>query len=188
MWLLKRIWNNYDLCLKFVLGISFTTRMVLYLFMKHFMVATDITTWSIIYVFIIFTKYHFSFHTCRVDCARHLSKKFSLIFDGPHNLIGNYLFIILHWLTWWRHRMKTFPALLAIYAGNSPVPGNSRHEGQWRGALMFSLICVWINGWVNNGKAGDLRRYRAHYDVTVMNTCQISSHPFWWFDGSTTEW
>ena len=25
------------------------------------------------------------------------------------------------------------------------------------------------NGWVNNGEAGDLKRYRAHYDVTVMN-------------------
>ena len=45
---------------------------------------------------------------------------------------------------------------------------NSPHKGQWRGALMFSLICVWINGWVNNREAGDLRRYRAHYDVTVM--------------------
>ena len=35
---------------------------------------------------------------------------------------------------------------------------------------MFSLICVWINGWVNNGEAGDFRRYRAHYDVIVMTT------------------
>ena len=34
------------------------------------------------------------------------------------------------------------------------------HKGRWRGALMFSLICVWINGWVNNGEAGDLRRNR----------------------------
>ena len=42
----------------------------------------------------------------------------------------------------------TFSALLAICAGNSPV--NSRHKGQWCGALMFSLICAWINGWVNN--------------------------------------
>ena len=33
---------------------------------------------------------------------------------------------------------------------------------------MFSLIWVWKNGWVNNGKAGDLRRHRAHYDVSVM--------------------
>ena len=33
---------------------------------------------------------------------------------------------------------------------------------------MFSLTCVWIDGWVNNREAGDFRRYRAHYDVTVM--------------------
>ena len=33
---------------------------------------------------------------------------------------------------------------------------------------MFSLICVWINDWVNNHAAGDLRRYRAHYNVIVM--------------------
>ena len=46
---------------------------------------------------------------------------------------------------------------------------NSPHKGQWRGALMFSLICVWINGWLNNREAGDSRRYRAHYYVTVMN-------------------
>ena len=67
---------------------------------------------------------------------------------------------------WWRHQMKTFSALLAISAGNSPV--NSLHRGQWRGALVFSLICAWINGWVNNGEAGDLRHHRAHYGVTVM--------------------
>ena len=33
---------------------------------------------------------------------------------------------------------------------------------------MFSLICVWINGWVNNREAGDLRRYHAHYYAIVM--------------------
>ena len=64
--------------------------------------------------------------------------------------------------------METISALLAICAGNSPVSGNSTRKGQWRGALMFSLICVWINGWENNREAGDLRRYRAHYDVIVM--------------------
>ena len=41
---------------------------------------------------------------------------------------------------------------------------------------MFSLICVWINGWVNNGEAGDLKRYRAHYDVTVMLCLQMPQH------------
>ena len=33
---------------------------------------------------------------------------------------------------------------------------------------MFSLICTRINGWVNNGEAGDLRHHGAHYDVIVM--------------------
>ena len=73
---------------------------------------------------------------------------------------------------WWRHQMGTFSALLAICAGNSPV--NSPHKGQWRGTLMFSLICVWINDWVNNREAGDLRRYRAHYDVTLMSSSYIA--------------
>ena len=51
------------------------------------------------------------------------------------------------------------------------LTGNSPHKGQWRGALVFSLICVWIIGWVNNREAGDLRRYRADFDVSVM-TCE----------------
>ena len=70
--------------------------------------------------------------------------------------------------SWWRHQMETFSALLALCAGNSPSLGTSPHKGQWRGALMSSLICAWINGWLNNREAGDLRRHRAHYDVTVM--------------------
>ena len=45
---------------------------------------------------------------------------------------------------------------------------NSLHKDQWRGALMFSLICIWINGWVNNCEPGDLRCYYAHYNVIVM--------------------
>ena len=48
-------------------------------------------------------------------------------------------------------------------------PVNSPRKGQWRGPLMFSSICAWINGWVNNREAGDLKRHRTHYDVTVMN-------------------
>ena len=47
-------------------------------------------------------------------------------------------------------------------------PVNSPHKGQWRGALMFTLICTRTNDWVNNREAGDLRRHRGHYDVTVM--------------------
>ena len=48
---------------------------------------------------------------------------------------------------------------------------NSPHNGQWRGALMFPLICVWINAWVKTREAGDLRRYSSHYDVIVMGLC-----------------
>ena len=47
-------------------------------------------------------------------------------------------------------------------------PVNFHCKGQWRGALMFSLICTWINGRANNRETGDLRCHRAHYDVTVM--------------------
>ena len=64
----------------------------------------------------------------------------------------------------WKHFPRYWPLVRWIH--RSLV--NSPHKGQWRGALMFSLICVWINGWVNNREAGDLRRYRAHYNVTVM--------------------
>ena len=70
---------------------------------------------------------------------------------------------------WWRHQMETFSALLALCAGNSPVPVNSPHKCQWRGALMFSLICARINDWVNNREAGDLRRHRGHYGISVMH-------------------
>ena len=64
----------------------------------------------------------------------------------------------------WKH----FPRNWTFVRGIHRSPVNSPHKGQWRGALMFSLICVWINGWVNNHRAGDLRRHRGHYDVIVM--------------------
>ena len=64
----------------------------------------------------------------------------------------------------WKHIPRYWPFVRGIH--RSPV--NSPHKGQWRGALIFTLICARINGWVNNREAGDLRRYRAHYDVIVM--------------------
>ena len=65
----------------------------------------------------------------------------------------------------WRHFPRYWPFVRRIH--RSPV--NSPHKGQWRGALMFTLICARIKGRVNNCKAGDLRRNRAHYDVIVMH-------------------
>ena len=73
----------------------------------------------------------------------------------------------------WQHFPRYWPFVRGIH--RSPV--NSPRKGQWRGALMFSLICARINGWVNNRKAGDLRRHRAHYDVTVMSLDWFNP---WW--------
>ena len=64
----------------------------------------------------------------------------------------------------WKYFQRYWPFVRGIH--RSPV--NSTHKGRWSGALMFSLICAQINGWVNNGGAGDLRRHRAHYDVIVI--------------------
>ena len=73
----------------------------------------------------------------------------------------------------WKHFPRYSPFVRGIH--RSPV--NSPYRGQWRRSLMFSLICAWINGWVNNREAGDLRRHRSHYDVTVMQgwTKSVSS-------------
>ena len=64
----------------------------------------------------------------------------------------------------WQYFPRYWPFVRAIH--RSPVM--SPHKDQWRGVLIFSLICAWINNWVNNREAGDLRRHRAHYDVTVV--------------------
>ena len=64
--------------------------------------------------------------------------------------------------------METLSTLLAICAGNSPVPGEFPTQKSVTWALVFSLICAQISGWVNNDDAGDMRRHRSHYDVIVM--------------------
>ena len=78
------------------------------------------------------------------------------------------------WQQIWQISAATSAFWLGLIKKNNPLrlrsrsPVNSRHKCQWRGTLMFSMICVWINDWVNNREAGYLRRYRAHYDVTLM--------------------
>ena len=56
------------------------------------------------------------------------------------NRIEKYVPIL--WAKWWRHQIEIFSALLAIC--------EFLHKEQWRRALIFSLICAWINGWVND--------------------------------------
>ena len=76
----------------------------------------------------------------------------------------------------WKH----FPRYWSFVRGIHRSPVNSPHKGQRHGAFMFSLICARINGWVNNGEAGDLRRIRPHYDVTVMQMKSINTVLRWW--------
>ena len=65
-------------------------------------------------------------------------------------------------------KWKQFPRYWPFVRGIHRSPVNSPHKGQWRGALMFSLICARISGWVNNPEAGDLKRHPTHCDVIVM--------------------
>ena len=72
----------------------------------------------------------------------------------------------------WKH----FPVYWPFVQGIHRLPVNSPHKGQWRGAIIFPLNCAWTNTRANNREAGDLRRHRAHYDVTVMQTKHNKVH------------
>ena len=97
-------------------------------------------------------------------------KEMWLYTHGIFNIKFKYPFPEWHWHQYhedvikWKHFPRYWPFMRGIH--RSPV--NSAHKGQWRGALMFSLICACMDGWVNNREAGDFRRHRAHYDVPVM--------------------
>ena len=86
----------------------------------------------------------------------------------------------------WKHVPRYWPLVRGI--DQSPV--NSPRKDQWRGALMFPLICAWMNGWLNTRETGDLRRHRAHHDVIVME--QYSIYHVWHgcltFFGYRTHW
>ena len=64
--------------------------------------------------------------------------------------------------------METFSALLAICAGNSPVPGEFPAQRPVTRSFDVFFDLRLKNGWVHNREAGDLGSYGAHYDVTVM--------------------
>ena len=117
--------------------------------------------------------------------ARWSSQPFLSIFflNVPNCTYFRHVFITI-FVSWWEFSCqdlcKIFMTVFMMTSSNGNIFRVAGHL--WRGALMFSLICTWINGWVNNGEAGDLRRYHPHYDVTVMLTCAkvyvITSLPF----------
>ena len=79
-------------------------------------------------------------------------------------------------LTWWRHKMETFSALLVICAGNSPVSGEFPAQRPMTRSFVI-IFDVRLNKQLSNvHKVGDLRRYRVHYDVSVMTKWPLSTH------------
>ena len=81
----------------------------------------------------------------------------------------------------WKHFPRHWPFMRGIHRSSV----NSPNKGQWRGALMFPLVCIWNNSWINNGEAGDLRCHRAHYYVIVM---KIRNFRYGWLVQSISSW
>ena len=71
--------------------------------------------------------------------------------------------------------MEILSALLALCAGTSPVTGEFPSQRPVTQSFDISLICAWINGWTNSREAGDLRRHRIHYEVTIMDIPELSA-------------
>ena len=65
--------------------------------------------------------------------------------------------------------METFSALLAICAGNSPVPGEFPTQRPVTRSFDVFFDLRLNKRLSKHREAGDVSHYRAHYDVTVMN-------------------
>ena len=113
--------------------------------------------------FILLPPKHWNPHFCEFQALR-LRKRVCWIAEGRKERIAHRKWEHHDDVMKWKHFPRYWPFVRGIH--RSPV--NFPHKDQWRGALMFPLICVWISGWINNGEAGDLRRHRAHYDVIIM--------------------
>ena len=88
----------------------------------------------------------------RMPCRAITDHEFTVICETHNDVIK------------WTHFPRYWPFVRGIH--RSPV--NSPHKGQWRGALLLYWTCAWINSWVSNREASDLRRPRAHYHIIVM--------------------
>ena len=103
----------------------------------------------------------------------------SLVFSIPHETCIPFAEILFKWRpilsTWWRHQMEIFSALLALCAGNSPVTGefHAQRPVMRNFDVFFDLRLNKLLG--KQSWDGDLRRYRAYYDVTVMITFTTAS-------------
>ena len=71
-------------------------------------------------------RFFVEFQGCRLKFRtiylNHIFKVVQLIKEW--NIKSPWVYELVSFLKWWRHQMETFTALLVIYAGNSPVPGD----------------------------------------------------------------
>ena len=101
----------------------------------------------------------------------------------PHHAVSSFAkwgcFRVINSLWFWLIQDDVikwiFSASLALCEGNPPAPVEFHYKGQWRRILMFTLICARTNDLANNRNAGELRRHRAHHDVTVMLPATVES-------------
>ena len=101
---------------------------------------------------------------CKVQCnpPQHIS------FTGVASEMAKQVVVYHDGVVKWKHFLRYWPFVKGIHGSPVDYP----HKGQWRWALMFSLICVWTNGWANNRDASYLRRQFTYYDITVMTSHQ----------------
>ena len=85
-------------------------------------------------------------------------------------------------------KIETFSRYWPFVRGIHRSLLDSPHKGQRRGALMFSLTCAWTNHWVNIRDAGDLKRYRAHYDITLTGFIFLTAVLSWHVRHFVTTW
>ena len=69
----------------------------------------------------------------------------------------------------WKHVPRYWPFVLGIHRSPGEFPA------QRPVTRSFDVLFYWVNGWINNREAGDLRRYRAHHDVIVMFTINTTT-------------
>ena len=79
------------------------------------------------------------------------------------------------WLAWWRHQMETFSALLAICAGNSPVPGEfptqrpvTRSFDVYFDLRLNKRLCKQSWGW--------------WFETMLCPLWRHSNGPHWWYN------
>ena len=63
----------------------------------------------------------------------------------------------------WKHFPRNWPFVRRIHRSRW-IPHTKASDAE----LWCFLLSAWINDWVNNRQAGDLRRHCGHYDVNVM--------------------